>query len=310
MRRIDFSASGHAEQTADQFYFTLNAGAHAHLRVDQFTVCLAKAGRQRDPGIRLLGGIDPQVEQCARRLQLAAGFAALGELALEALESIAASFQHQRLVTLVRLLQCLLGFDQRLPALLVLAMQTERRRTQPAHSVLMRNSLMHAAEHTATGHATTRHAASQHALQHRRGLFIPLIEAGLTAAGHLGEKTREWIASTTHRLLPRTGDVFGIRGTPGELTGDLLHHAKPLPRLRGETLDRVAGIVAARTSGQLRPTVHRSLPGIFRARGAAGRTHRFAQRTPILLGQRTDIARPTRTACTPHRIAPGHKQSS
>ena len=305
MRAIHFGTTRHAEQLTDQFDFALDTGAYAHLRVDQFSVHLAEADRHRDLCVRFLSGIDPQIEQRARRLQLAPWLAALGKLSLEAVERLAPGFQHHCVVGAVFLLQLTLRFHQTLPTLLMLAMQTECGHMHTRHIVLT-----HTAEH-----AVAEHAVAEHAVEHRCDLLVPLVEARLAATGHFAEETRERIAATAHRLLPGTGDVLGACGTAGELSGDLLHHAEPLPGLRGKPFDRIAGIIAPGTAGELRPAVHRGLPRIPGGRRTASRTHRLAQRAPVLLCQCTRIRRPakprsTRTACSPHRIAPGQRPSS
>src|SRR5207342_3203133 len=137
VRRVDLAARGHAELTGHLLHFALHAAAHAHLRVDQAAVDRAELRRQRDFRIRLFRRIDPQIEQGARRGQALAGRAAFAQLLLEDFVRALPGLEHQRVVGAGLLLVVDLRLRQLLPALLVLARETERRHAQPRRGLAL-----------------------------------------------------------------------------------------------------------------------------------------------------------------------------
>ena len=297
MRGVHLGATGHAEQVAEQLHLALDAGADLHLRVHQLAVTLAELLRQRDLGVGFLRRIDPQVEQRARRSELAAGFAAFGELAFEAHEGVLADAEHQLVVRVVPFLQFDLRRDQRLQALLVLTVHAEGRHAQQAEAFLAQPAHQHPTEHR---------------IEHRHGLRVPLVEPGLAATGHALEQCGERIAALpAHGLLPGTGDVGRGGVAAGELPGDLLHHAQPLPGLGREALDHVGGLVAATGAGHPAPGIESGLPRVLRRlRLASERAHGVAEGVHPLPRHRFGVARhpETRTTCSPHRIAPDQER--
>ena len=209
--------------------------------------------------VGLFRGVDPQVEQGSRILQLAAGLGVLLQLAFEARESVLRHLQHQLVVLADLALVILIGLRQLLPAFLMLARQAERRQVHPAITVPLQ------------------------VLQPRAHLLHPPVEA-VRAALHAAEDVGERILGRcgighAERGAPGAADVAGVMVAAGELGRDLLHLPEPLA---GLPLEAAYGLVHLRLPArhQLGPPVDRLLP----ARICAGHGHRRRRRASLSQG--------------------------
>ena len=264
MSGVDLGAGRHAELPGHALDLSLYAGTHAHLRIGQLAVHLAIFLRQRDFRPGLLGGIDPQIEQSARRIELSSRLAVLGQFVLENGEGALAALQQQRGIRGHRLLIVEARLQQRLPAFLLLAARSECR------------------------HAEQTTDLSFPRLQHRFGVLHPLFDACRARTGALREHRRERIFATAEHAFPCVGDIARSSRIAGELLRDLLHLSEPCTGLCIHALDgrvdRCPAIARPR-----RPQIQHLLPSI---RLVAGLRRHLAPRVPVLPRQRIEILRP------------------
>src|SRR5690606_23906299 len=169
-------------------------------------------------------------------VQLLAGLAACTQFFFEALERVLQRFVHQPLVALVVSLVVLLRLRQILPTLLVLAGETEARRSQPRAAVLT------------------------HLLQPRRCLLEPLFEPLLTRPLHVLQHVGKGIGGLPREhVLPGLGHVAGAGFLTGETARQLLDLRVPVTGLGIEALQRRIRLRRG-AAGQLRPPCQRLVP--------------------------------------------------
>ena len=239
MRAIEFGAGGQVELAAELLDLGLYRLTQTHLARHHLGIGTAERRRERGVRVRILGGVDPQIEERTGRLDRL-GRVPLAQAPFEVCERILRRLLQQALERLLAALVIGERMRESLPALLVLACEAERRQRVPWPAAV-------------TGRAQQRCQPLHPG--------VPALEARtLETRQHLREGVG---AGAAEHVPPGRRHGLGCRVLTGQATGELLHLFEPRAGLSVDAREQVVE-ASTRRARLLHPPVAHALPRIGR----------------------------------------------